>query len=622
MSLYFLKNWPAFFFKISLFAGLLLQVVVSVFAETRLPQRETFYLTPTIEGLFACDEGLKDHKLTKIEQVNDYCVQRKLDAAPSINRLLDQLEPGGAKGQVQLGYVATLQLLALYKRKDQNWAIDENKLDVFLQLLTHVNRPVVVYLAADHFDSMSPLADRLLEDSKNQMLLSTGIPALSTYFGTRIAPYTLQTDETIAVNFYRFSALRHVIKRLGRLPKDAQKRIIAVTLAGELHQMFPDFESGTGRYENIQVTDYSPASIAGFRKWLRAKYNNIEEFNALHGSNVASFQDIPAPFKDKFDKNTKRSLEYYDAFADGILPIAGWLWDPQQRVAQLDLYINGKKVGPVQRGFNRLDVYRAITDVTTPNVGYRVDVDFSQFESGTHLAQVVGTTSSGIYLLGSMSFTVKRTLDQAPLTSHRAELPGLKSSNDFKEIKTYLDLPKPGLTVHFNLLARDWNNYRAIQVRQFLNHLYNIAREAGLSSDKIYSHQLLPNVNSSWNPQLFSVEQTLAADVPWKIGVNLYGGATDSEWVRNFLAQRKHTGYGVPEFNPQQWKQAGIHLKALRSHYLAGAKFVSPYYLSATPDRYRLKTQLGAVNAMELRPDNTAEGSDQFYRAIRKFSEY
>jgi len=39
------------------------------------------------------------------------------------------------------------------------------------------------------------------------------------------------------------------------------------------------------------------------------------------------------------------------------------------------------------------------------------------------------------------------------------------------------------------------------------------------------------------------------------------------------------------------------------------------------PDRFRMKAQHG-VNAMELRPDNPKDGSDQFYKAIRQFAGY
>lgn len=596
-------------------------IVFTAHAAPPLPPRSTFYVMPTVDGLFACDEGWANAKIKGLEQVNNYCIERKLDASKNVNQILDQLEPGGPKGQVQVGFVATLQMLGLFKRHGTDWVVDDQKVQVFLQLLTRVKRPVVVYLTADHFDSQGPLVDGLIDDPKSLMLLSNGKPAMANYFGYRIAPYTLQVGDDVAINFYRFTALEHVIKRLGSLPKAVQDRIIAVTLPGELHHMFSDFEGGMGRYESIQVTDYSAASVAGFQQWLMKKYGSLQQFNAATGSGYARIQDIAAPAKDLRSGTTLSLQEHYDAFADGTLPIAGWLWDAQQRIGKLDLYLDGALTGSVQKGLNRLDVYRALDEVTTPNVGFRYDLDFSRMPAGEHLAQVVASTAQGRYLVGQIGFKVNTLAGKPQMNAKPAGLQGLKPISQLKGARTSMDLPRPAISVYFNPLARDWNQYRAWQVRNFMNRIYQVALGAGLVANKIYSHQIVPNVNSSWNPQLFAVEQTLDDSVPWKMGINLYGGATNSDWVRNFLAQNKFSDYGVPEFNPQQWKRPGAHLEAMNSHYLGGARFISPYYLSVIPDKYRGNASNG-VNAMELRPDNPKDGSDQFYKAIQQFAEY
>ncbi len=592
----------------------------------RLPERATFYLTPTVEGIYTCDEGLANPALLGIDQVNAFCAERMLEGSAGITRLLDDLEPGGPKGQVQVGYLATLQLLALYRRVGEAWEIDEKKLDLFLQVLTRVKRPVVVYLLADHFDTQGPLARELIQDPANLMLLRDGKPALSNYFGYLIAPYTMQTDEGIAVNRYRFAALRHVAAKLKKLPKEVRDRIIGISLAGELHQMFPDFESGTGRYENIQVTDYSATSIAGFRKWLAARYGSLEKFNASQGYAYTSFEQVPAPGKDvrkDLHRDTKSVfVEHYDAYADGQLPIAGWLWDPQQRIVELELHVDGKLAGKVERGFNRLDVYRAAADVTSPNVGYRRDYDFSALASGSHVAQVVARASAGLYLVGQVEFEVGGLNPVKPSQTKPSKLAPVATFKPLKEldgVKGYLDLPKLAGAVYFNPLARDWNQYRGWQVRNFMERFFKVAVDAGLPADKLYSHQIMPRANSSWNPQLFAVDETLAPSPLWKTGVNMYGGSTDSAWTRNFIAKKRISDYGVPEFNPQQWKLPGIHLQAMKSQYLGGARFISPYYFTTIPDRYKGKEQHG-VNAMELRGDNTREGSNQFYQAIREFA--
>ena len=198
-------------------------------------------------------------------------------------------------------------------------------------------------------------------------------------------------------------------------------------------------------------------------------------------------------------------------------------------------------------------------------------------------------------------------------------MPDLPSAKQLSGVRSWLDLPRQQQDVYFNPLARDWNLYRESQVYGFLKAFYDRAAKAGLPQDKLYSHQIVPRVNSSWNPQLLAVDLTLDGGTPWKQGLNMYGGATNSAWLREFMARRKISDYGAPEFNPQQWKRPGVALAALQTHLDGGARFVSPYYFSVIPDRFKGGGEHG-VNRMELGPNNTKDGSDQFYRAIIEFA--
>lgn len=586
-----------------------------------LPERAIFYITPTIEGLYTCDEGLSNPKLKDVSAVNDYCTERGLDGSPGLIRLLNELEPGGPRGQVQVGYLATLQLLSLYRKIGQAWEIDDKKLDIYFQILSKVQRPVVVYLAANHFDTQSPLAAELSSDKNNLLLLSDGQPAQSNYFGYPVVPYTLRTDENITVNRLRYAALKHVAKRLTALPNHVRERIIAVSLAGEIHHMFPDFESGGGKYQDIKVTDYSVASITEFRRWLKTRYGSLEKFNSINNFSYPSFEKVPAPSKNIRKDKLLSFGEHYDAYADGKLPIAGWLWDPMNRVSRLELHIDSTPVGNIDRNLNRQDVYRAVKDVLTPNVGYRRDFDYSSMTPGTHAAQVIAVTTNASYLVGQVKFVIGDR-DQGPVRLSKAiALTSLPSIKQLTDVKAWLDLPNTPETLYFNPLARDWNQYRGGQVKSFMANFFEIAVNAGIPKQKIYSHQIVTRVNSSWNPQLFAVDDSFSPSASWKHGINMYGGATNSDWMRAFIAENQIVDYGAPEFNPQQWKVPGTHLSALKSHYLGGARFISPYYFSTVPDRYKAAVR-GAVNAMELRPDNPSEGSNQFYQAIREFGSW
>lgn len=580
--------------------------------------RPPLVVAPTVEGVLLCDSVLKDEAVTDLKTAEALCRKRKQSGAPALRRLLDTLEPGGPKGQVQVGYTLTLQLLALYQRKGDAWTIDTQRIDEQLRLIQEIDRPVVLYLAADHFDSVGPITDALLKDPQNLMALSDGKPLTLGYFGYRIAPYTLLTDEAIPVNRYRYGALRAVAQRVKALPTKVQKRIVAVTLAGELHQLFPDFENGMGAYQDIRVTDYSPASVKEFRAWLQRKYQTIERFREATALDEKDFATIAAPSRDIRKEKLNRFSEHYDAFADGVLPFSGWLWDPKASVDKLTLHVDGKAVGPVEQGFNRLDVYRAVEAVRSPNVGYRVDYDYTGLAPGRHLAQIVAESGGDRYALAEADFVVVGR-DQKRIDRKPPRLRSLKNVKALAGVQTWLDLPKPLQDVYFNPLARDWNQFRAEQVQGFLRHFYQVALDAGLPAEKLYSHQIVPRVNSSWNPQLFAAELTLQGSAPWKQGINLYGGATDSDWVRRFMAQNRITDYGVPEFNPQQWKRAGAHLAAMQSHYDAGARFISPYYFSVVPQRFKGGVSHG-VNRMELGPANPQDGSDQFYRALIEFA--
>lgn len=578
-----------------------------------------FIIAPSIEGMLACNEAAKDPGIKSLGEAQAACRMRGAAGSTAVKHLLDTLEPGGPRGQVQVGYTLTLPLLDLYERTPKGWEINGKRLDVFLRLLVDVRRPVVVYLSSSHFDSQSPLADELLRDPQNLMRFRDGKAPVLEYFGFRIAPYTLQTDPTIPVNHFRFAALEHVAKRLMGMPKSVRDRIVAITLAGELHHLFPDFANGMGQHDDIHTTDYSPASIAGFQKWLAHRYGDIGSFRQRTGLKYDHFAEIPAPSKDIRKERLKTFGEHYDAYADGTLPLSGWLWDPRRQISQLDLYVDGLRIAPVARGFNRLDVYRALEEVDDPNVGFRHDLDFSTLKPGRHRAQIVAEAAGERYSIAEIEFTVM-LLDQSRISSKTPSgITALKNGKALPGVRYWLDLPKAQQSVYFNPLARDWNTYRSEQVRSFLTTFHQIALKAGLPADKLYSHQIVSRVNSTWNPQLFAIDATIAASTPWKQGLNMYGGAAHSTWMQGFLADRRITDYGVPEFNPQQWKRQGVHFAALQSHRDAGARFVSPYYFSVVPERFKAKVAHG-VNRMELNPSNPQDGSDQFYRAIIEFA--
>ncbi len=588
-------------------------------AQPSLPDRSTFYIAPVVEGLVECLGAARYSGYKKFFNSDSRCVQQDFHTAAALSKLLDSIEPGGAAGKVQLGYTATIPLLGLYRKTEADFVLDEGRLDDYMALIQTMDRPVVVYLIADHFDSRGPLPEALAGDKDNMLQLADGAVPTAEYFGNKVLPFTLLADETLPVNRYRFEAARRVSERIAALPAAVQRRIIAVTMAGELHQMFRDFENGMGAFQDVQVTDYHPRSVALFRSWLAQKYGGIDAFNKANGFDYRSFDVVPAPGKDIRRDKLGSFGEHYDGFAHGKLPVTGWLWDPERRIDRLELFVDGQSAGDVARGFNRLDVYRAVEEVDDPNVGFRIDLPFETMPLGNHVGQVVAHTRDQRFLLAPFDFVVVGRDQAAPAAAVPHRLSAVEPISKLAGVRAWLDLPRSPQDIYFNPLARDWNRFRAEQVLAFLTKFHAIARKAGIAEDKLYSHQIVPQVNSSWNAQLFAVDQTLSADLPWRSGLNMYGGAADSEWIRHFIAEHRMADYGVPEFNPQQWKRPDVHAQAMRSHFLGGARFISPYFLSILSPRTVVSVK--NLDRMEIRPDNQEEGSAAFYRAIQALAQ-
>ena len=573
------------------------------------------FIVPVVEGLLICDTR-PENEYRQMIHGNSQCTAEGSNAVQATAALLDQLEPGGPKGAVQVGYTVTVQLLSLYRRREGRWSIDESRVKRVMDVLNQLKRPAVLYLAGNHFDTPGEITSTLEADPANLMQLADGSVPASTYFGYKVVPYTLQTDESIPVNRLRFEALRHVASRVAALPKATRDRLVAVTLAGEVHHMFRNFEAGMGAYDPVGVTDYSPASIAGFRTWLRGRYRTVREFNQATGASLRTFDEVQAPSKSMLSAAGDKA-QHFDGFADGRVPVSGWLWDPKGRTTGLELRIDGKPVAQLRRDFNRLDVYRTLDAVDDPSVGFRHDVDFSAWPPGEYSLQVVALNSIANYELGRVVLEVVAGLPTAPAgatpkTERPSQLPRLSALPD---VKASLDLPKARQKVMFNQLARDWNSYRAWQVNAFVAKFQQVARAAGLPDDKLFSHQILPRVNSSWNPQLFATDESVGAELSWKQGFNTYGGAAGGSWTERFIGENRLKDYGIPEFHQQQWKRPDAARKALALHQRLGARFISPYYVSIIADRNQ---KTGAtLNRLEIRPNNVLDGSDQLFRAIK-----
>ena len=579
-----------------------------------LMPRAPLMITPIVSGILLCNAGNENTELKTLEQIEEWCAKNGQNNDLAATNLLNQLEPGGPSGKVQLGYTLLVPLLELYEQRDGRWEISPTKIDKYLRVISVIGRPVVVYLMGDHYDSSSRLSQELAQDPQNLLSFSTGPVPTSRYIGHGIIPFTLRTDETIPVNHYRFGALRAVAKQLKALDEKTRSHIVAVTLAGELHHMYPDFENGVGEFDDIKVTDYSAASQQEFRDWLKHKYDTVERLNQKLGFRFASFADIEAPSRDIRKTGLDSFAQHYDAYAAGNLPMFGWLWDPNQKIQKISLYVDGKLRGPVDQGLGRMDVYRAKSEVTSPNTGFRGMIDFRAMPVGKHVAQIVAQSNGKPYLLGKREFVIvpkdKSSTASAPAPER---LTGLEEASQIPGVEHWLDRPKALQDVYYNPMAREWNQFRAHQVNQMLSHFYRVARAEGLPAELLYSHQIVAETNGTWNPVLFASDESVSNTTPWRNGINQYGA---SPFAFEYLKKKNIRGYGVPEFNPLQGKTPEVARDAFVQHYQAGAKFVSPFFLSVVPARLRAPDD---KRHFDIAPDNANDGADKLYDTLQWF---
>ena len=107
-----MKHLHASFFRAAALAGLLLAATPG-HAQPTPAKRPPMVIAPNLEGMYLCDEAVADPGVKDIDAAYAYCRQRKLTGAAAVTRLLDTLEPGGPKGDVQVGYPVSYTHLTL-----------------------------------------------------------------------------------------------------------------------------------------------------------------------------------------------------------------------------------------------------------------------------------------------------------------------------------------------------------------------------------------------------------------------------------------------------------------------------------------------------------------------------
>ncbi|GEM_PF-5727540 len=519
-----------------------------------------------------------------------------LDAASrkNLNNLFQELEPEGAKGMVQMGYTLSLPIYNFYKKKHGNWQFNQKAIEDILAQAAIINRPFVVYIAADHFFGESDYGKYLASLPESLMQFQDGSVPKEKYFQTAIIPFRISNNPNLPHIRAKITALKIIAQQLADFRKKHPNLLIAITLNGETHYLFENFFSGTGNFKNPRFTDFSPDAVNEFRTYL----NKQSEYS-LRAKEIK-----------------KINFEHYPW---GTYPFFGWYCGNHEQ-EKIIIYHNGARLAPAEMQLNRMDVYEALPQLQNPNCGFRYDIDFSKWSRGTHRIEAILEYNDKQYSLDNNQLILQLG-DKITPTSEPKILPNIRKINRFNPLKNkgYVDRgSNQPVLVNYIPLARHWMNFRADSIVLHQNMLGKIFSDASIPTDIIYNYQLPPFMNGDWNNELFGIGKDFFQQSNLLSGVTLYGGNTLNQELFKHIPHNKK--YGIPEFHPQIEQNPYIAEQSLRFHAAQGASFISPYFMD-TGDK-RLNDGSGTHKQMLIEANNPHKGSNYLYKAIKKILAY
>lgn len=437
----------------------------------------------------------------------------------------------------------------------------------------------------------------------------------SQYYGAPLYNWTLARTDT-PLSAYRVQATQALLTEMCRLPAQDIAKIRGVTLLGELHHLFPDFESGMGFGGSYRVTDYSPASVAGFQQFLRQEFQHIDRLNRRLGANYATFAEVQPPSRDIRTEPLQRYTEHIDSFAHGSLPIAGWAFAPRPAGAPpawVHVYRNGTFIGktPVNKG--RQDVLQAKPELGDANTGWRLDMDFKQLPVGLHRIDVFLEARPGLLqALGTRRIAIMDDRQRPPAPLAQQALPA--SAPPDAALQAHIDWPAEQSSYYYNPLVPLWHSFRGQQVVDYLQFFQGVVKQSCLAGTPHYTHQIIPFTNPSWDENKFAIQASLRALPGMRLGVSLYGDATYGTAFSQWYASTGHPGYGVTEFHPLKAMNAPALQHTLNQHAARGAQFLS-FFLEP-----HWQGQLVArdANMFSFSPENAPFGSAQLYQSAQR----
>ena len=537
-------------------------------------------------------------------------------AAALLESTLAPLQPqGSAAAAYTLGYTLPVPLLQLFRQSADGWTIDQDAVGRLVRTVRDTERPLILYLFSTHFATDTPLKKELAQDLNNLAHTRDGPLAQSRYYGDPIYNWSLaRTDNELTAR--RVQATQAVLAEMCRLPAKDIAKIKGVTLLGELHHLFPDFEAGMGFDTPYRVTDYSPASVAGFQQFLQQQFTSIEQLNRLLGADYAAFEAVQPPSLDIRTEPLKRFTEHIDSFAHGSLPISGWAYVKPAEGAPptwVHVYRNGVFVGKTSVTQGRQDVLAAKPEFGDTNTGWRLEMDFRQLPAGQYsIDAFLEATPGRLTPLGTRHIALMGRDQSAPQPLQQKPLPASALAN--AALQAHIDLPVEQSSYYYNPLVPLWHSFRQQQVVAYLQFVNVVVNQSCLVDTPHYTHQIIPFTNPSWDANKYAIQSSLKPMKNIKLDVSLYGDATYGEVFSRWYDKTSHRGYGVTEFHPLKAMDTAVVRQMLGQHKKRGAEVVSfflePHWQGALLER--------GHNAFSLDPQNAQFGSAALYQSVQQ----
>lgn len=546
------------------------------------------------------------------------CTGHEGSAAQLVESTLARMEPREIHTTHQpMGYTLPAPLLQLFASSADGWAIDTERVKRVVRTIRDNNRPVILYLFATHFATDAPLEQQLAKDVTNLAQTRDGPLAQGRYYDSAIHHWTFATTQT-DLTARRVEAAEALLAETCLLPEADRAKIRGITLLGELHHLFPDFETGMSFGSPYRVTDYSRASIDGFRHFLKAEFHRIDQLNRVIGANYLAFEDIAPPSRDIRTEPLTRYTDHIDSFAHGTFPVSGWAYvskDPHAQPASVHVHLNGKFVGKTLVDKSRQDVLAAKPEFGTANTGWRLNLDFRRLPAGLHKVDVFLESSPGhLVHLGTKEVAVMDKTQSPPRHQAQAALPRHDQPRD-GSVQAHIDQPTEQASYYYNPLVPLWHAFRGQQVADYLKFMDQVVARSCLSAKPRYTHQIIPFTNPSWDEHKFAIDSSLSARSMGNIrlGVSLYGEASYGVSFAKWYGTTGHRRYGITEFHPLK-AMSGLDLgQTFDRHAQRGADFLSffvePYWQEKLVPR--------GHNLFSFDPGNPQFGSDKLYQAVK-----